>query len=75
MDLKISELPVLDGADMDAVDEMALADLSASETRRIDAKKFLENGISRVIADGTIPGAKLVPDSVTAKEIGPAACY
>ena len=71
MDLKISELPVLDGADLDAVDEMALADLSASETRRIDAKKFLENGISRVIADGTIPGAKLVPDSVTAKEIGP----
>ena len=71
MDLKISELPVLDGADLDAVDEVALADLSASETRRIDAKKFLENGISRVIADGTIPGAKLVPDSVTAREIGP----
>ena len=70
-DLKISELPVLDGADLDAVDEMALADLSASETRRIDTKKFLENGISRVIADGTIPGAKLVPDSVTSKEIGP----
>lgn len=70
-DLKISELPVLDGTDLDAVDEMALADLSASETRRIDTKKFLENGISRVIADGTIPGAKLVPDSVTSKEIGP----
>ena len=72
-DLKISELPVLDGADLDAVDEMALADLSASETRRINTKKFLENGTSRVIADGTIPGAKLVPDSVTAREIGPGA--
>ena len=71
MDLKISELPVLDGTDLDAVDEMALADLSASETRRINTKEFLEDGISRVIADGTIPGAKLVPDSVTAKEIGP----
>ena len=70
-DLKISELPALDGADLDAVDEVALADLSASETRRINTKKFLENGISRVIADGTIPGAKLVPDSVTAREIGP----
>lgn len=70
MDLKISELPVLAGSDLDAVDEMALADRSASETRRIDAKKFLENGISRVIDDGVIPGAKLVPDSVTSKEIG-----
>ena len=70
-DLKISELPVLDGTDLDAVDEMALADLSASETRKINTKEFLEDGISGVIADGTIPGAKLVPDSVTAKEIGP----
>lgn len=69
-DLKISELPVLAGADLDAVDEMALADRSASETRRIDAKKFLEEGVGRVIDDGVIPGAKLTPDSVTSKEIG-----
>lgn len=70
-DLKISELPVLNGPDLNAVDAVALADLSASETRQIDTKQFLEEGTSRVIDDGIIPGEKLVPDSVTAKEIAP----
>ena len=72
-DLKISQLPVLDGGDLDATDELAVADRSASETRRIRAKGFFEAGVGRVIDDGMIPGAKLVPDTVTTKEIGPGA--
>ena len=70
-DLKISELPVLQAPDLNTVDAIALADLSASETRQIDTKKFISEGVSRIIDDGIIPGAKLVPDSVTAKEIAP----
>ena len=70
-DLKITELPVLQGTDLEGGDPLALADRSASETRRITTKEYLESGLARVIDDGTIPGAKLVPDSVTSKEIGP----
>jgi hypothetical protein len=72
MDLRISELPPLKEEDLQGLDLLALADLSASETKRLDAKSFLEAGL-QFIDDGAIKGAKLVPDSVTAKEIAPEA--
>ena len=72
MDYRISELPPLAEEDLQGLDLLALADLSASETKKIDAKSFLEGGL-QLIDYGTIHGAKLTPDSVTAKEIAPEA--
>jgi hypothetical protein len=71
-DLRISDLPPLAEEDLQGFDLLALADLSASETKKIDTKSFLEGGL-QLIDDGTIQGAKLVPDSVTATEIAPEA--
>lgn len=70
-DLKISELPVLSGPDLRDIDALPLADLSASETRQINTKAFLESGVGTVIDNGVIPGSKLVTDSVTATQIAP----
>jgi hypothetical protein len=69
-DLRISELPVLLPADAEATDDLALADYSSSETRRLTLKGAIQKGVT-LIDDAQIPGAKLVPDSVTAKEIAP----
>jgi len=69
-DLRISELPPLQKADLQGLDLLALADLSASETKQLDSKGFLEAGL-QFIDDATIQGVKLVPDSVTAREIAP----
>lgn len=52
------------------VDLVAVADLSASETKKLTSKELLQNGV-KLIDDGVIPGAKLAPDSVTAKEVAP----
>ena len=69
-DLRISELPPLLGTDVEANDDIAVADYSASETRRLTTKALIQNGV-KLIDDGSIPGAKLVPNSVTALEVGP----
>jgi hypothetical protein len=71
-DLRYSELPRLAEEDLQGLDLLAVADLSASESKALDAKSFLEAGL-QFVDDGTIQGAKLVPDSVTAKEIAPEA--
>ena len=70
-DLRVSELPVLLPADLEATDDLPVADYSSSETRRLTAKGLVEEGVSRLIDDGSIPGAKLVSDSVTALQIAP----
>ena len=48
-----------------------MADLSASETRKINTQEFLEEGLIRIVEDGVVPGSKLVTDSVTSLQIGP----
>lgn len=68
-DLRISELPVLKPADLDDIDQIPLSDVSASETRRLDAKDLIEVGVSQLIDNATIPGAKIVTDSLTAAQI------
>jgi len=68
LDLRISELPPLRGEDLREHDLAALADLSASETRQITVKELIQDGI-QLIDDGTIPGAKIVDDSITAQQI------
>ena len=69
-DLKITELPELQEADLNAVDELAIADRSASETRRINSKSLLE-GAFQFVDDGSLPGGKIEPDSITNIEIAP----
>ena len=69
-DLRISQLPPLSGADLAASDLVAVADLSASETKKLTSKELIQDGIL-LIDDGTIPGGKLVVDSVTGDQLAP----
>ena len=56
-DLKITQLPAL-GNQLQADDPLAIADLSASETKKITAKNLIQTGVT-LIDDGSIPSAKL----------------
>ena len=67
-DLKISELPALAGTLLSATDLLALADLSASETKKITAKDLIQAGVA-LIDDASIPGSK-VSLSITPGSIG-----
>ena len=69
-DTRISDLPALAAGDLSGVDVVAVADLSASETKKLSAQDLAQAGIG-LIADGTIPGAKLVSNSVTSLQLGP----
>ena len=60
-DLKISELPALAGTLLAATDPLALADLSASETKKITAKDLIQSGVA-LIDDASIPGSKVSLD-------------
>jgi len=61
-DLRISELAALAGANLAASDLFAVADVSASETKRITVQDAIGYGVT-LIADATIPGAKIVFNS------------
>ena len=67
-DLKISVLPPLTGALLDASDPFPLADLSASETKKITARE-LATGLAGLFPAGSIPSTAvtltLSPGSVT----------
>lgn len=56
-DTEISRLPALAGTALQATDPLALADLSASETKRITAKELIQYGVA-LIDDGSIPSTK-----------------
>lgn len=58
-DLRISELAALAGVDLAAGDLLAIADVSASETKRITVTDLVGNATT-LIADATIPGAKIL---------------
>jgi len=58
-DLKISELPQLAGANLAANDLLAVADISASETRSITISDGIGKAVT-LIADDTIPSAKIL---------------
>ena len=58
-DLKITELAALAGANLAAGDLLAIADISASETKKITVTDFFGNA-STLIADATIPSAKIL---------------
>ena len=63
-DLRISELATLAGANLAADDFLPIADSSASETKKITVTDLVGNATT-LIADGTIPGAKIVFGSGT----------
>ena len=57
-DLRISQLPPLTGAILQADDALAIVDGSASETKKISSKDLIQSGIALIDA-GSIPGDKL----------------
>lgn len=63
-DLRITDLAALAGANLAGVDLLAIADISASETKKITVVDFFGNA-STLIADATIPGAKILFGSAT----------
>jgi len=63
-DLRISELQTLAGANLAAGDYMPLADVSASESRKITVTDFLGNAVT-LLADDTIPSGKILFGSGT----------
>lgn len=58
-DLRISELSPLASADLAAGDLLAVADLSASESKKISASDFLAKAIT-LLSDDTIPSGKIL---------------
>lgn len=58
-DLRISELTALAGANLASGDLLAIVDVSASETKKITVVDLVGNATT-LIADATIPGAKIV---------------
>ena len=77
-DLEISGLPQLAGSDLQGTDPIAIADISASETKKLTVADLSTYGVT-FIPDGTISGdkiisligTKLVANSVTASQIAP----
>ena len=57
-DLEISNLPSLAEAGIAATDPLAIADLSASETKKVTVKDLIEAGVALIDA-GSIPSAKV----------------
>jgi len=58
-DLRISELQTLAGANLAAGDFLPVADVSASESRKITVTDFVGNAVT-LIADDTIPSGKIL---------------
>jgi len=58
-DLRITELAALAGGDLAAGDLLAIADISASETKKITVTDLVGNATT-LIADATIPSAKIL---------------
>lgn len=58
-DLRITELAALAGANLAAGDLLPIADVSASETKKITVTDLVGNATT-LIADATIPGAKIL---------------
>lgn len=57
-DLKITELSSLAGGDLVAADVLPIADISASETKKVTVTDLIGFG-SALLADATIPSAKI----------------
>ena len=81
-DKRITELQPLDAAAAQgAIDVLAIADVSAAETKKITLGAAVAAGLAGGVPDGSIPGSKievdslpgnrLLENSVTSRELGP----
>jgi hypothetical protein len=71
-DKRISELQPIDAAGVQGdVDVLALADISAAETKKITLGDAVAAGLAGGIPDGSIPGSKIEENSITSKELAP----
>lgn len=68
-DLRISDLPQLAQADAEATDDIIINDVSAAETKRINAKSLVQRGVGNLIDAGSIPGTKIADDGITQAKI------
>ena len=82
-DLEISKLPALSGSGLQATDPLAIADLSAAETKKITAKELIQNGFAltdaasldpskfnwTAVATGTIDGAAIANRTLPAVKL------
>lgn len=81
-DLRISELPGLNGPSLDSLDLFPVTDLSASQTKRISAKDLVQYGVALidaksipidkfdiVLAAGSVGTAELADGSITALKL------
>tara|TARA_R110002012_G_scaffold57876_7_gene149402 strand:+ start:1909 stop:4548 length:2640 start_codon:yes stop_codon:yes gene_type:complete len=66
-DLKITALPALAEADVASADVVPVADISASETKKVTVKDFVQQGVDLIDA-GSIPSAKLA--AITPSSLG-----
>ena len=66
-DLKISALNELAEADVASTDVLPIADVSASETKKVTVKSLVEQGVD-LIDDASIPSAKLA--AITPSSLG-----
>ena len=57
-DLQITQLPELGSAQLQAADPIALADVSATETKKITAKNFVQ-GAFGLVDNASIPATAL----------------
>lgn len=67
-DKKISELNQLNQADIVAVDELAVADRSANETRKVTVPDLVQAGV-RLMPDGSINGDKIENNTIGANQL------
>ena len=80
-DKRISDLPPLAESELDAaIDLLAIADVSATETKKVTAASLIAQGVNQVpegslsgnlITDGSLPGSKLESNSITERELAP----
>lgn len=69
MDLTISQLPELLDADLRGPDLLPLADVSASETKKITTAALFKQGM-QILPAGSINGNRLIAGSVSVNELG-----
>ena len=71
-DKRITELQRLNSADAQgSTDVLAIADVSAAETKKITLGDAVAAGLTGGIPDGSIPGSKIQVNSITSLELGP----
>lgn len=71
-DKRITELSPINAAGVEGeVDVLALADVSAAETKKVTVVDAVTAALSGGVPDGSISGSKLAPESITSLELAP----